>query len=90
MTDMCLRIDGLPHDTQGYTLLPFAFPLSRRPLVQGEQWAELHYPGRRFALPWAMSRLPFQGVLHLRGTRLWGKRAHGLAPLIRNNDNIKE
>ena len=23
MTDMCLRIDGLPHDTWGYTLLPF-------------------------------------------------------------------
>ena len=37
MTDMCLRIDGLPHDTWGYTLLPFAFPFSRRPLVQGEQ-----------------------------------------------------
>ena len=55
MTDMCLRIDGLPHDTWGYTLLPF----------QGEQWAERHYPGCRFALPWAMSRLPFQGVLYL-------------------------
>ena len=90
MTDMCLRIDGLPHDTWGYTLLPFAFPFSRRPLVQGEQWAELHYPGCRFALPWAMSRLPFQGVLHLRGTRLWGKRAQGEEPLIRKNDNIKE
>ena len=73
MTDMCLRIDGLPHDTWGYTLLPF----------QGEHLAERHYPGCRFALPWAMSRLPFQGVLHLRGTRLWGKRAQGEEPLIR-------
>ena len=50
MTDMCLRIDGLPHDTWGYTLLPF----------QGEQWAELYYPGCRFALPWAMRSLGFQ------------------------------
>ena len=77
---MCSRIDGLPHDTWGYTLLPF----------QGEQWAERHYPGCRFALPWAMRRLPFQGVLHLRGARLWGKRAQGQVPLIRKNDNIKE
>ena len=80
MTDMCLRIDGLPHDTWGYTLLP----------IQGEQWAERHYSGCRFALPWAMSRLPFQGVLHLRGARLWGKRAQGQVPLIHKNDNIKE
>ena len=80
MTDMCSRIDGLPHDTWGYTLLPF----------QGEQWAERHYPGCRFALPWAMSWLPFLGVLHLRGTRLWGKRAQGQVPLIHKNDNIKE
>ena len=56
---------------------------SKRPTFQGEQWAERHYPGCRFALPWAMSRLPFQGVLHLRGTRLWGKRAQGEEPLIR-------
>ena len=80
MTDMCLRIDGVPHDTWGYMLLP----------IQGEQWAELHYPGCRFALPWAMSWLPFLGVLHLRGTRLWGKRAQGQVPLIHKNDNIKE
>ena len=59
MTDMCLRIDGLPHDTWGYTLLPFAFPLSRRPLVQGEQWAELHYPGCRFACPGLCARWAF-------------------------------
>ena len=52
MTDMCLRIDGLPQATKGSTLLPF----------QGERWDERHYPGRRFALPWAMCRLPFQGV----------------------------
>ena len=77
---MCSRIDGLPYDTWCYTLLPF----------QGEQWAERHYPGSRFALPWAMSRLPFQGVLHLRGARLWSKRAQGQVPLIRKNDNIKE
>ena len=24
MTDMCLRIDGLPQATKGYTLLPFS------------------------------------------------------------------
>ena len=29
MTDMCLRIDGLPHDTWGYTLLPFQGVLYR-------------------------------------------------------------
>ena len=51
---MCSRIDGLPHDTWGNTLLPF------------------------------------QGVLHLRGARLWGKKAQGQVPLIRKNDNIKE
>ena len=62
----------------------------KRPTFQGEQWAERHYPGCRFALPWAMSRLPFQGVLHLRGARLWSKRAQGQVPLIRKNDNIKE
>ena len=55
MTDMCLRIDGLPHDTWGYTLLPFQGVLYRPHLS----------PGCRFALPWAMSRLPFQGVLYL-------------------------
>ena len=49
MTDMCLRIDGLPQATKGYTLLPF----------QGEQWYERHYPGCRFALPWAMGCCPF-------------------------------
>ena len=49
MTDMCLRIDGLPHDTWGYTLLPF----------QGEQWAELHYPGCRFACPGLRARWAF-------------------------------
>ena len=49
MTDMCLRIDGLPQATKGYTLLPF----------QGEQWYERHYPGCRFALPWAMGYCPF-------------------------------
>ena len=73
MTDMCLRIDGLPHDTWGYTLLPF----------QGVPYRPHLSPGCRFALPWAMSRLPFQGVLHLRGARLWSKRAQGQVPLIR-------
>ena len=53
MTDMCLRIDGLPQATKGYTLLPF----------QGVPRDEQHNPGRRFALPWAMFRLPFRGVL---------------------------
>ena len=77
---MCSGIGGLAHDTWGNTLLA----------LQGEQWAERHYPGCRFALPWAMSRLPFLGVLHLRGARLWSKRAQGQVPLIRKNDNIKE
>ena len=38
----------------------------------------------------ARKRPTFQGVLHLRGARLWGKRAQGQVPLIRKNDNIKE
>ena len=48
MTDMCLRIDGLPQATKGYTLLPF----------QGV-FAAINLPR---ALPWAMGSLPFQGV----------------------------
>ena len=54
---------------------PWLLAARKRPTFQGEQWAERHYSGCRFALPWAMSRLPFQGVLHLRGARLWGDRA---------------
>ena len=44
MTDMCLRIDGLPQATKGYTLLPF----------QGV-FAAINLPR---ALPWAMRSLP--------------------------------
>lgn len=44
MTDMCLRIDGLPQAT-GYTLLPF----------QGV-FAAINLPR---ALPWAMGCCPF-------------------------------
>ena len=32
--------------------------------LQGESAICLHHPGRRFALPWATCRLPFQGVLN--------------------------
>ena len=45
MTDMCLRIDGLPQATKGYTLLPF----------QGV-FAAINLPR---ALPWAMGFCPF-------------------------------
>ena len=45
MTDMCLRIDGLPQATKGYTLLPF----------QGV-FAAINLPR---VLPWAMGCCPF-------------------------------
>lgn len=48
MTDMCLRIDGLPQAT-GYTLLPF----------QGV-FAAINLPR---ALPWAMGCCPYGACL---------------------------
>ena len=62
---MCLRIDGLPHDTWGYTLLP----------IQGEQWAELHYPGCRFACPGLCARWAFS-PLAARTTCAAGTKNH--------------
>ena len=49
MTDMCLRIDGLPQATKGYTLLPF----------QGV-FVAINLPR---ALPWAMGFWAFSPCL---------------------------